>query len=117
MLHSFSLLVASRAITGFIAGAQPIVATAIIDLARNDEEKKHNLGLATVRMSFELVLGLVIGDLFSDAELLGPIASFQLPLIVDGLLCFIGFILIYFKFEETKNQKFQCKQIQRLFLA
>lgn len=52
ILHSFSLIVASRAITGFTAGAQPIVAAAMIDLTRNDEEKTHNLELSTVGMSF-----------------------------------------------------------------
>ena len=105
MLHSFSLLVASRAITGFTAGAQPIVAAAMIDLAQNDEEKTHNLGLATVGMSFGLVIGPVIGGLFSDAELLGQLASFQLPFIVGGLLCFVGFILIYFEFKETEKAR------------
>ena len=105
MLHSFSLLVASRAITGFTAGAQPIVAAAMIDLATNDEEKTHNLGLATVGMSFGLVIGPVIGGLFSDAELIGPLASFQLPFIVGGLLCFVGFILIYCEFKETEQTK------------
>lgn len=105
MLHSFSLLVASRAITGFTAGAQPIVAAAMIDLATNDEEKTHNLGLATVGMSFGLVIGPVIGGLFSDAELIGPLASFQLPFIVGGFLCFVGFILIYCEFKETENTK------------
>ena len=105
MHHSFSLLVASRAITGFTAGAQPIVAAAMIDLARNDEEKTHNLGLATVGMSFGLVIGPVIGGLFSDAEFVGPLASFQLPFMVGGLLCLIGFILIYLGFNETKKTK------------
>ena len=105
ILHSFTLLVASRAITGFTAGAQPIVAAAMIDLARNDEEKTHNLGLATVGMSFGLVIGPVIGGLFSDAEFIGPLASYQLPFVVGGLLCFVGLILVYFGFNETEKTK------------
>ena len=105
ILQSFTLLVAFPAITGFTAGAQPIVAAAMIDLTRNDEEKTHNLGLATVGMSFGLVIGPVIGGLFSDAEFIGPFASFQLPFIVGGLLCFVGVILIYFEFNETEKNK------------
>lgn len=58
-------------------------------------------------MSFGLVIGPVIGGLFSDAEFIGPFASFQLPFIVGGLLCFVGFILIYFEFNETKKTKIQ----------
>ncbi len=109
MLDSFSLLVASRAITGFTAGAQPIVAAAMIDLARTDEERTHNLGLATVGMSFGLVIGPVIGGLFSNEAIIGPLASYQLPFVVGGLLCLIGLILVYFEFNETEKVKIPMK--------
>lgn len=105
IFHSFSLLVASRAITGFTAGAQPIVSAAMIDLARNDEERTHNLGLATVGMSFGLVIGPVIGGLFSDESIIGSLASFELPFIVGGLLCLVGLILIYFEFNDNTDNK------------
>jgi len=69
-----------------------------------NKEKTHNLGLATVGMSFGLVIGPVIGGLFSDAEFIGPLA-YQLPFVVGGLLCFVGLILVYFGFNETEKTK------------
>ena len=52
--HNYVLLVVSRGITGFTAGAQPIAAAAMIDLAKSDRERSRNLGLTTVGMSFVL---------------------------------------------------------------
>ena len=92
--HNYTLLVLSRAITGFTAGAQPIAAAAMIDLAENERESARNLGLVTVGMSFGLVIGPIIGGLFSDQDLLGNFASLQLPFVIGGLLCLAGLFLL-----------------------
>ncbi len=102
--HSYILLVLSRAITGFTAGAQPIAAAAMIDLAKNEQESARNLGFITVGMSFGLIIGPIIGGVFSDNDLLGNFASLQLPFFVGGLLCLAGFCLIYFGFKDIKTE-------------
>ena len=71
-LRSYPLLVVSRAITGFTAGTQPIAAAAMIDLARSEAESTRKLGLANVGVSGVLVIGPIIGGVFSDPALLGP---------------------------------------------
>ena len=102
--HNYTLLVLSRAITGFTAGAQPIAAAAMIDLAENERESARNLGLTTVGMSFGLVIGPIIGGLFSDKDLLGNVASLQLPFVIGGLMCLAGLLLILFGFKDTKAE-------------
>jgi DHA1 family tetracycline resistance protein-like MFS transporter len=91
--HNYTLLVVSRGATGFTAGAQPIAAAAMIHLAKSDRESERNLGLATVGMSFGLVVGPIIGGLFSEKDLLGGLASSHLPFLIGGLLCFMGLML------------------------
>jgi len=91
--HNYTLLVVSRGATGFTAGAQPIAAAAMIHLAKSDRESERNLGLTTVGMSFGLVVGPIIGGLFSEKDLLGGLASSHLPFLIGGLLCFMGLML------------------------
>ena len=102
--HNYTLLVVSRGVTGFTAGAQPIAAAAMIDLAKSDRESARNLGLTTVGMSFGLVVGPIIGGLFSDKDLLGGLASSHLPFLIGGLLCFVGLMLVFFAFEDVKTE-------------
>lgn len=101
--HDYFLLVVSRVVTGFTAGAQPIAAAAMIDLAKSDRESARYLGLTTVGMSFGLVMGPIIGGLFSDKDLLGALASSHLPFFIGGLLCFVGLMLVFFGFEDVKT--------------
>ena len=107
--HNYMLLVLSRAITGFTAGAQPIAAAAMIDLAKNEHESARNLGLVTVGMSFGLVIGPIIGGLFSDKDLLGNFASLQLPFIIGGILCLAGLFLVFFGFKDIKIARIPLK--------
>ena len=76
----------------------------MIDLAENERESARNLGLTTVGMSFGLVIGPIIGGLFSDKDLLGNVASLQLPFVIGGLMCLAGLLLILFGFKDTKAE-------------
>jgi len=102
-LRSYPLLVVSRAITGFTAGTQPIAAAAMIDLARSEAESTRNLGLANVGVSGGLVIGPIIGGVFSDPALLGPWASPTLPFVVGGLLCLLAMVFIACSFRDVRQ--------------
>ena len=102
-LRSYPLLVVSRAITGFTAGTQPIAAAAMIDLARSEAESTRNLGLANVGVSGGLVIGPIIGGVFSDPALLGPWASPTLSFVVGGLLCLLALVFIACSFRDARQ--------------
>lgn len=104
-LHSYPLLVASRAITGFTAGTQPIAAAAMIDLASNQQQSTRNLGLATVGVSIGLVIGPIIGGVFSDPAILGGLASPQLPFVVGGILCLLALALVVLGFRDVVTER------------
>ena len=55
-------------------------------------------------MSFGLVVGPIIGGLFSDKDLLGALASSHLPFLIGGLLCIVGLLLVFFGFEDVKTE-------------
>lgn len=102
-LRSYPLLVASRAITGFTAGTQPIAAAAMIDLACSEAESTRYLGLANVGVSGGLVIGPIIGGVFSDPALLGRWASPTLPFVVGGLLCLLALLFIAASFRDVRQ--------------
>ncbi len=100
-VDSYWLLVASRAITGFTAGTQPIAAAAMVDLAPSEEERTRNLGLVTVGVSFGVVVGPIIGGVFSDPAILGRWASLVLPFEVGGALCLVALLLVALSFRDV----------------
>ncbi len=100
-VDSYWLLVASRAITGFTAGTQPIAAAAMVDLATSEEERTRNLGLVTVGVSFGVVVGPIIGGVFSDPTILGRWASLVLPFEVGGALCLAALLLVALSFRDV----------------
>ncbi|WP_231597872.1 MFS transporter [Synechococcus sp. CBW1002] len=102
-LRSYPLLVASRAITGFTAGTQPIAAAAMIDLARSEAESTRNLGLVNVGVSGGLVIGPIIGGVFSDPAILGPWASPTLPFMVGGGLCLVALVFVALSFRDARQ--------------
>lgn len=97
---SFSLVLAARMITGFTAGNQPIAQAALVDVSRNEEEKTRLMGFVVVAISLGLVAGPLIGGLFSSREILGQIASMQLPFYVAAGLVVTNAVLIVVFFRE-----------------
>jgi DHA1 family tetracycline resistance protein-like MFS transporter len=65
---SITLLLLGRALSGLMAGSQPIAQAAIADLSTS-KTKARNLGLMTLFVSFGIVIGPALGGFFSDAAI------------------------------------------------
>lgn len=103
MLDSFWLLLASRAVTGFTAGNQPIAQAALVDISTDEADKARNMGLVMLGAGIGLVAGPIIGGVFS-ASAFGAWAL-MLPFVIGGVLIAltIGIVIVFF--EETSNTR------------
>ncbi len=101
-LESFWLLLVARAISGFTAGNQPIAQAALVDMSENEAQKTRFLGYVLTALSLGLVVGPLIGGIFSDPDRLGPWASLALPFYVVSGLVVVNIVLIVFFFQNQK---------------
>lgn len=117
-LASFWLLLVARAISGFTAGNQPIAQAALVDLSESEAQKTRFLGYVLTALSAGLVVGPLIGGIFSERTLLGEFASLQLPFYVVSCLVIVNIILIVFCFhnERTERQPVRIRPLD-VFLA
>jgi predicted MFS family arabinose efflux permease len=102
-IDSFWLLLASRAITGFTAGTQPIAQAGMVDLAVGEADKGRNMGLIMLGTSIGLIAGPVIGGVFSDKSLIGDVASLWLPFVIGGVLNLAALVLVFVGFRDQKR--------------
>jgi len=110
-LNSFLLLVIGRAISGFTAGNQPIAQAALVDMSRSEEEKTRFMSYVIVATSVGLIGGPIIGGLMSDPDVLGGLASIELPFYVAACLVLFNAFLIVVFFRDTQfdRQPFRFK--------
>jgi DHA1 family tetracycline resistance protein-like MFS transporter len=104
-LDSLWLLILGRAITGFTAGNQPIAQAAVIDGSRDPIERDRNMGYLVTGISLGLVGGPIIGGLLSDKQLLGDIASLNLPFYAALVMTAAAMLLVTFFFSDFKTQR------------
>ncbi|MGE5196543.1 MAG: MFS transporter [Anaerolineae bacterium] len=100
---SLFFLMLGRALSGLMAGAQPIAQAAICDLS-TEETKPKNMTLMTFTTSVGIVIGPLIGGLFSDPALVSFFNP-STPLFVAAFIAFIAFLWIAVSFEETFVQR------------
>ncbi|WP_299490489.1 MFS transporter [uncultured Shewanella sp.] len=114
LLNSFWLLILGRSITGFTAGNQPIAQAAMMDASRSETEKSRNMGFIVAGISTGLMGGPLIGGLLSDKDLLGSMASIQLPFYGASLLVLITIFLVVFFYHDVKkpNKKVLFKPLE-----
>lgn len=98
-LINLPLLFVGRALSGFMAGSQPIAQAAISDLS-TEETKAKNISIMTLVLSVGIVIGPAVGGFFSDSKLS---SWFQLetPLYIATILALINTLWIIFGFYET----------------
>ncbi|MEM7146905.1 MAG: MFS transporter [Verrucomicrobiota bacterium] len=104
-LNSFPILIASRIVTGFTAGNQPIAQAALVDASTSEEQKTKFMGLILVAVSVGLVLGPTLGGVLSDHSLLGKLASEQLPFYGAAALILSNIALIILFFHNTNFER------------
>jgi len=101
------LLILGRVISGFTAGNQPIAQAAMIDASNNELEATRNLGLLVAGMSAGAVAGPIMAGLLADRELLGNIASIQLPFYFALALVAITLCLILIFYHDSRKVPMQ----------
>ena len=107
-LNSLWLLILGRAVTGFTAGNQPVAQAAMVDASVDDAERDRNMGYLMIGVSAGLVAGPIIGGVLTDKELLGGIASLDMPFYGALVLVVIaiGMVLVFFKDIRTEREPF-----------
>jgi len=99
ILGSVSLLMVGRALSGLMAGSQPIAQAAISDISTS-ENKALNMSIMTLALSFAIIMGPLIGGVFSDSQL-SAYFTFSTPFFIAAVLAFASLIWILFGFTET----------------
>ncbi|MCC5832919.1 MAG: MFS transporter [Chlamydiales bacterium] len=94
-----SLLLIGRALSGIMAGSQPIAQAAIIDLS-TPEAKARNLTFMTLILSIGIVIGPLIGGIFSDPFIVSWF-TLSTPFYLAGILGLITTLWIAAGFPET----------------
>lgn len=99
LTHSILILMFGRALSGLMAGSQPIAQAAIADKSTK-ADKARNMSIMTLALSVGIVAGPLIGGIFSDAKILS-FFSFSTPFFLAALLALGAFLWVMFRFEET----------------
>jgi len=102
-VDSLTLLIVGRVVTGFTAGNQPIAQAALIDGSVDEADRGRNMGHFITGSSLALVGGPLIGGIFSDPAILGPIASLKLPFYVALALVAAAGLLIVFGYRDVRK--------------
>ena len=110
-INSLFLLIAGRAVAGFMCGSQALAQAAIVDISTEDD-KATNLALIAFASCFGFVLGPIMAGLLSDENLWSGF-GFATPFWAAGALALVNGTCLIFTFKET----FFPKAIQRLKLT
>lgn len=94
------LLFVGRALSGLMAGSQPIAQASISDLS-NGSNRAFYMGLISLSYSFGSVLGPFIGGLLSDQSLVSWF-NYATPFIVAGVMALLACMWLV-SFQETSQ--------------
>lgn len=96
---SLTLLLLGRALSGLMAGSQPIAQASVADLSTEDN-KATNMSLISMSFSFGSILGPLLGGVMSDQQLL-PWFNYTTPFFTSALLALAASLWIAFGFSDT----------------
>jgi DHA1 family tetracycline resistance protein-like MFS transporter len=108
-LVDISVLLVGRALSGLMAGSQPIAQAAIIDTS-TPETKGRNLAYMTVVLSSGIVIGPLIGGIFSDSSLV-RFFTLSTPFYLAAALALVTTVWLAFSFPETLAKKAKGKTL------
>lgn len=98
-INSILLLMLGRAVSGIMAGSQPIAQAAIADLS-TAETKAKNMSVIALSYCIGSVLGPFIGGVTSDPNI-NAWFSFSTPFYLAAILSFLAYVWLHFDFTET----------------
>lgn len=101
--NSLTLLLVGRGLSGLMAGSQPIAQAAISDLS-TPETKALNMSLVTFMLCVGLVLGPLMGGIFSD-PIISPSFGFDTPFFIAAGLALAASLWIILGLKETYAPK------------
>lgn len=100
---SLTLLLIGRGFSGLMAGSQPIAQAAISDLS-TPETKAVNMSMITFVICIGLVLGPLMGGIFSDPKIAAGF-GFQTPFFIAAAISLAAGFWILIAFRETYRPK------------
>lgn len=98
-IHSISLFLVGRALSGLMAGSQPLCMAAIADIS-TPTTKARNMSLVTLTNCVGLIFGPFIGGVFTENYFLN-IFGFPFPFLIAAFFALVGLFLLFFYFQET----------------
>jgi predicted MFS family arabinose efflux permease len=104
-VSSLWLLILGRAVTGFTAGNQPVAQAAMIDASTDEADRDRNMGYIVTGISFGLVCGPIMGGLLADKNLLGSIASVDMPFYGALVLVAIAIAMVLAFFTDIRQER------------
>ncbi len=102
-IHSVTLLIVCRAVTGLLAGSQSIAQASIIDIS-SKKRKTANISLITLAISFGFILGPLLSGIMADKTLVSWF-HYNTPFFAAAFLAFLNATLLIFTFRETFHPK------------
>lgn len=99
-VHSISLLIISRLISGFFAGNLSISLAAVADLSPDEKSRAKNFALVTILFGVSWVLAMAIGGYLSEPEIVGPHGP-SFAFLLTTFLSILNFFAVYIWFQET----------------
>ncbi|MCF6765422.1 MFS transporter [Thiotrichales bacterium 19S3-7] len=106
-VKSLTLLIIGRVISGLTAGSQPVAQAAIIDIS-DDEHKTKNLGLIMFSFSLGMVMGPIIGGIFTSKAIYHGFNS-ATPFFVILAITLVNLVLLVLYFNDNKKQSAKFK--------
>lgn len=98
-IRNIGLLMIGRSLSGLMAGSQPIAQAAIVDLS-TPKTKARNLSLMTLVLSLGIIIGPLMGGLFSDPAIVHWF-TLSTPFYIAALLSFITALWIWKGFHDA----------------
>jgi len=109
-MHSISLLLLGRIISGLTSGSQPIAQAAVIDMS-HPEQKTRNMSYMYLSLSLGFIMGPLLGGILADNRIVSWF-NFATPFYFAALLSLANMLLLYGLFKESFVAKKQKIRIQ-----
>lgn len=113
VFSNLGFLMLGRSLTGISAGSEAISQAVVVDLSFL-EDKNINMSKVSFTVCLGLIIGPLIGGIFSDAKIT-TFFNLSTPFFIAAFLSIVAFFCIYWGFSETLNSQKRKLEIRRTF--